>query len=153
MIVAAACAAVALGAPSPAQASDASLRRTIRAQEKKVAVAAKDFAEVSPGVASAVGRERAKASVTELEAAVKRLRASASKEQATTAKVKRGRTQYLAALKRYVAGLTTFTEGLDAFDPDAPSTAEQLFKKATAQLKSAIAKRNAAAKLIGGLAA
>ena len=145
--------AAALGAAAPAQASDASLRKAIRAQEKKVDVVADDFVDVAGGVESAVGRERARTAVTKFKAAVARLRTTVAKERATTARVKRGRTQYLAAISSLRAGLTTFDQGLEAFDPDAPAKAAQLFKRSAAQLKSAVAKRDKAAKLIGGLPA
>ena len=140
-----------LTAGAPAQASDASLRKVIKAQERKVDVVAEDFAKASEDVESAVGRERATTAVGKLKTAVSRLRTAAVKEKATTAKVKRGRTQYLAAITSFSTGLKTFEQGIEAFDPDAPAKAEQLFKRSAAQLKSASAKKDKAAKLIGGL--
>jgi len=151
MIVMVACAAVGLGVAAPAQASDASLRRVIKAQEQKDDALSTDFAAAVGGVESAVGRERAKTAVTRLKAAVTRLRAAVAKERATTARVRRGRTQYLAAVSRFITGLATFEQGLSAFDPDAPAKAKQLFKRSAAQLASASARRDKAAKLIGGL--
>lgn len=144
--------AAGLGAASPAQASDASLRKVIRAQEKKVDAVAKDFADASEDVESAVGRERAGIAVTELKRAVKRLRTAVVKEQATTARVKRGRTQYLRFVTSFSAGLRTFDRALEAFDPEAPAAAEPLFRRAAAQIKAAGVRRDRAAKLIGGLA-
>ncbi len=142
-----------LGAAVPAQASDASLRKAVKAQEKKADVAADDFAEASTDLESVVGREDARLALVKFKSVVARLRASVARERATTARVKRGRTQYLAAISRVLTGLKTFDQGLIAFDPDAPAKAVQLFKRSAAQLESAIAKRNKAAKLIGGLPA
>lgn len=140
-----------LTAGAPAQASDASLRKVIRTQERKVDVAAEAFAKTTEEVESAIGRERATTAVGKLKTAVSRLRTAAAKEKATTAKVKRGRTQYLAAITSFSTGLKTFEQGIEAFDPDAPAKAEVLFKRSAAQLKSATSKRDRAAKLIGGL--
>jgi len=135
----------------PAQASDASLRKAIKAQEKKADAAAVDFAAAAENVESVVGREQATIAVTKSKSVVKRLQTVVARERATTARVKRGRTQYLAAISRVLTGFKTFDQGLIAFDPDAPAAARRLFERSAAQLKSAGAARDRAAKLIGGL--
>ncbi len=144
-------AAAGLGVAAPAQASDASLRKAIRAQEKKFDVAAEDFAKASENVESAVGREQATTSLLKLKQATTRLRTTVAKERATTARVKRGRTQYLSAFASVLTGITTFQQGLVAFDPDAPAAAERLYRKSTAQLKAAALRRDRAVRLIGGI--
>ncbi len=140
--------AAAMAGGVPAQASDASLRKAVTQQEKKVAVVAEDFAKAREDVVSAVGRDHALSAVTKLKSAVRRQRTAVVKEKATTSKVKRARTQYLAAVDRFTTGLKTFDEGLEAFDPDAPAKAEGLFKKAETQLKAAVTKREEARKVI-----
>lgn len=140
--------AAAMAGGAPAQASDASLRKVVTQQEKKLDVKAEAFAKASDDVTSAVGRESALTAVTELKSAARRLRTAVVKEKASTTKVKRARTQYLAAVDRYVTGLKTFDQGLEAFDPDAPAKAEALFKKAATQLKAAVTSRDRARKVI-----
>ena len=100
-----------LGAAVPAQASDASLRKAVKAQERKADVAADDFAEARTDLESVVGREDARLAVVKFKSVVARLRASVAKERATTARVKRGRTQYLGAISRVLTALKTFDQG------------------------------------------
>jgi hypothetical protein len=140
--------AAAMAGGAPAMASDASLRRVVTQQEKKVDVVADDFAEASEDAVSAVGREQALNAVTKLKSAVRRQRAAVVKEKATSSRLKRARTQYLAAVDRYSTGLKTFDRGLEAFDPDAPGKAAQLISKARSQLKAAATSRERARKLI-----
>ncbi len=132
----------------PAQATDASLRKAVVQQEKKVDVVADDFAKAGDDTFSAVGREQAETALTELKTAVRHQKKVVAKQQATTTKVKRARVRYLTAVDSVSAGLKTFGQGLDAFDPDAPSKSKELIKKASAQLKSAMIKRERARKLI-----
>jgi spermidine/putrescine-binding protein len=140
--------AAAMAGGAPAQASDASLRKAVIQQEKKVDAVADDFAEASEDAVSAVGRDQALKAVTKLKTAVRRQRAAVVKEKATSSRLKRARTQYLAAVTRYATGLKTFGQGLEAFDPDAPAEAAGLIKEAKSQLKAAATSRERARKLI-----
>ncbi len=134
---------------TPALASDASLRKAIKAQERSLTAASEAFNEVASDVDSAVGREKAATATTRLKAAVAKLRTAITKQKADSAKVKSGRTAYLAGLTRFRTGLSTFEAGLRAFDPDAPAKAATLFDKSAAQLKSAGKALTAAEKQLG----
>ena len=141
-------AASGLVAGAPALASDASLRKAVLAQEKKVDVVVDDFTEAGEDTVSAVGRERANNALSDLLTTVKVQRAAVVKQKATTTRIKRARTQYLAAIDSFTTGLKTFDQGLEAFDPDAPAKSRTLITKATTQLDSAVIRRERARKLI-----
>ncbi len=143
-------AAAGLGAAAPAQASDASVRKAVKAQEVKVDAAAKDFTAMSEDAVSAIGRERATTSAKKLRTALARAKSTVTKQKATGTGVKRGRTRYLAALASTLTGLKTFEQGLTAYDPDSPSKAATLVTKARAQLKTAATRRDSAARLVRG---
>jgi len=146
--VAAIAIATALAGGTPAQASDASLRKAVVEQERKLDAVQGAFDKATRDTVSAVGREQAQTALSKLRTAVRRQKAAVTKQRATSAKLKRARTQYLAAVTSFLAGLGTFGQGLEVFDPDAPAKAKALIAKAKTQLESAALRRERLRKLI-----
>lgn len=134
---------------APAQASDASLRKAIIKQEKRIEPEAMRFTKAVKDPYSAVGIEEFTAALADLRAGVRSYKKAVVKEKATSAKVKRGRTQFVAALSDASKALTTYREGLQLVLDEEPAKAKTTFARAAAQLKTATRKGNAAEELIG----
>ncbi len=140
----------ALASGTPAQASDASLRKTIVKQEARIEPEDARFAKAVKDPYSAVGIEEFTAALADFRAGVSSFKKAVVKEKATSAKVKRGRTQLVAALGDASKALTTYREGLQFILDEEPAKAKTTFARAAAQLKVATRKGKTAEELIAG---
>ena len=132
----------------PAQASDATVRRAVAAQEKLVVAAEKAFAAGTDDTFSAVGREDARLVTVRLTSVLARAKGTVTKQTATSSALKRARVRYLTAVQGGLTGVKTFARGLAAFDPDAPAKSAALVKQGRAQLKGATTRRVREAKAV-----
>src|SRR4051812_48991209 len=111
------------GAPA-AQASDASLKRTVASQQTKLLKAAKRYGNAVKTIKTDAQLKRAKTETQKLARVVRTFQAKVQAEHADTAKYKKARTKLLDALSTYHRGLKQLIAGMDA--------------KSTSKLSSAI---------------
>lgn len=149
--------ALGLAAGAPAQASDVSLRKAITQQEKRVAPLTEEFAEALETPTSAVGIERLRVALADLQdgtsayrrAVVKQKATVTTKTTLTATKVRRGRADYILALGSVAKALITYREGFQNVLDEKINTSKTTFKRAGTELKAANVKIDRAAKLIG----
>ncbi|MDQ3632172.1 MAG: hypothetical protein M3417_13060 [Actinomycetota bacterium] len=139
----------AMAGGAPAQASDASLRKAITQQERRLAPLTEEFSEAVRMPTSAVGIARFNKVLERLQSNTRKYRTAVVKQQATTQKVKRGRTQFLAGLDSFAKAIRSYRAALDSFDPERPGAEKPAFRRAATQLKSANTRLDRAGKVIG----
>jgi len=115
-----------------AQASDASLKATVQAQETKFEQAADKYAKAAGHAKTNADLRKARSATKSFSKAVQTYHDKVAAETADTDKYKQGRKQLLDALTTYKDGLDTLVKGID--------------DKSTPKIKSALKKVVAAAK-------
>lgn len=133
---------------APAQASDATLRKAVATQERKLAPLSQQFTASLEDPLSAVGIERFSLALRELRTGASDVRKAVTLQQASTLPVKRGRLAFIAALGDTSRALTTYREALRLVLDDKPAEAKKALTEAGTELEAATADRAKARKVI-----
>jgi chromosome segregation ATPase len=101
-------------APAAAQASDASLRSTVKRELTRLGKAEKQFQKVAETVDSDAELDKMKNATEKLGTAVERFHSKVEAEKAQSAELKTARTKLLDASETYAKGLDKLVAALEA---------------------------------------
>ena len=124
-------------APAAAQASDASLKATVKRELTRLGKAEKKFQKVAETVNSDAELGKAKAATEKLVTAVDRFHSKVKAEEADSADLKSARSKLLDASKTYSKGLNKLVAAIDANSKAKVESALKTIQKAYKKFASA----------------
>lgn len=126
-----------LFAPAVAQASDASLKATVKKELTRLDKAEKQFKKTAETVDSDAELDKAKAATQKLITAVERFHSKVEAEEADSAGLKEARTKLLKASETYTKGLNKLVSAIDANSESKVKSALKTIQKSYKQFAAA----------------